>query len=165
MHQNQSWNIFGPSIYIRGIRQSQLIFLPMLLKNSTTICFCQKEKFIFFSRREFFRTLAKFMSRKSRYRHKILQELQLKRVFSKPSGKVNVGHIFFIDLETSNFGYLIIYYFGKLCKVCVRLSKLDIWNFTRVPHLAFGQICSIWFKLCTVHQTEKNKPVAKIWSL
>ena len=48
----------------------------------------------------------------------------LNGVFSKPSGKL------IVEVETSNF--------GKLCKVCVRLNKLDILHFIRFPHLNFG---------------------------
>ena len=39
----------------------------------------------------------------------------------------------FFELETSNFGYYIIFIFATLCKVWARLNKLDIRHFIRVP--------------------------------
>ena len=37
----------------------------------------------------------------------------------------------FFELETSNFGCSLIFYFAKLCKVWARLNKLDIVLFKR----------------------------------
>ena len=46
---------------------------------------------------------------------------RLKGVFSKPSG--NVTKSLFFELDTSNFGCLLIFYFAELCKVSARLHK------------------------------------------
>ena len=41
----------------------------------------------------------------------------------------------FFELETLNFGYLLIFYFAELCKVSARLDNIYIRHFIRVPHL------------------------------
>ena len=43
----------------------------------------------------------------------------------------------FFKLETSNFGYLLIFNFAELCKVSERLDNIDIRHFIRVPPLMF----------------------------
>ena len=57
----------------------------------------------------------------------------------------------FIELETSNFGYFL-KFFAKLCKVWLRLDKLDITHFIRVPLWIFVDFykMSIFIKICTV---------------
>ena len=48
-----------------------------------------------------------------------------KGVSSKPSGKLIVAPIYFLELETSNFGYLLIFDFLPLCKVSARLDNIN----------------------------------------
>ena len=43
----------------------------------------------------------------------------------------------FNKLETSNFGWLLVFNFAEPCKIWGRLDKLDIRNFIRVPPLMF----------------------------
>ena len=64
---------------------------------------------------------------------------ELKGVFSKPSGKRIVAPFFFLffELETSDFGYLLIFNFVELCIVWAKLGKVDISHFIRVPPLMF----------------------------
>ena len=49
----------------------------------------------------------------------------------------------FFELDTSNFGYFLIFYFAELCKVSARLDNNDIRHFIRVLFILFCNLPKI----------------------
>ena len=62
------------------------------------------------------------------YRHFV--ERSIFQTFWKPDFG---ARFLFIELDTSNFGSLLVFYFAELCKVWERLDNIYVTHFTRVP--------------------------------